>query len=98
MEFYLINQTSKLSDDIHELAQKEINARSTMWSREGKLRNHLHLYYIKQYFLYVRGLFAPSGHSFQDLIMATFQILWQHCETNTAMQPGKNCSLHVTHL
>ena len=24
------------------------------------------LYYIKQYFLYVRGLFAPTGHSFQD--------------------------------
>ena len=29
-------------------------------------KNWSYLYYIKQYFLYVRGLFAPTGHSFQD--------------------------------
>ena len=26
---------------------------------------NIHLYYIKKYFLYVRGSFAPTGHSFK---------------------------------
>ena len=38
----------------------------SLWTEEEDWFWGVYLYYIKQYFLYVRGLFAPTGHSFQD--------------------------------